>query len=141
MPVEADVVTYLAAQGSLSLTAGTNVFEGPLPEAPATDPCVAVSHYVSQMSDEYVMGPSLSAPGYEYERIQVMVRSATKATAQTLADSIHAFLDNLHTTANFAGSGRTYFHIRSDGPPFNIFQDTERRWRFVANYEVRKARG
>lgn len=138
MPVEADVVAYLDT-ALPTLTGGTNLFEGPMPEQPAT--CAAVAHYISEGSDDYTMGASLTPPGSELERVQVMVRDAVKASAKTLADSIHALLDNLGTTANFAGSGRTYFRIESDGPPFSLGQDPNMRWRFAANYQVRKARG
>lgn len=142
MGLESDIVTYLAAQGSLSLTAGTNLFEGPLPELPSVGSlCVAVTHYASKPSDEYTMGASLTAPGYEHESFQVMCRDLDKAVAQATALEIHALLDNLGTTASFAGSGRTYFHIDSDGPPFNLYQDQNDRWRYVANYHARKARG
>ncbi len=139
--LEADVVTYLAAQGSLSLTAGTDLFEGPAPEEP--DTCVAVAHYASQQSDERVMSTSLTAPGFEYENFQVMCRDALKANAETKARAVHALLDGLGVTTNFAGSGRTYFSIHSDGPPFDLGQDESSppRWRFIANYLARKHRG
>jgi hypothetical protein len=136
--VEADVVAYLAAAG-LGLTSGTNLFEGEMPELPAA--CVAVTHYASEASDDYVMSSSLGAPGYEIERFQVMTRHATRATAISTAASIHAVLDNLGTTTNFGSSGRTYFRIESDGPPFSIGQDPTLRWRRVANYRAQKARG
>lgn len=138
MSVEADVVAYLAA-ASLSLTAGSNLFEGEMPELP--DTCVAVAHYASEQSDDYTMGASLMAPGYEIERFQVMTRNATRATAISTANSIHAVLDNLGTTSNFGSSGRTYFRIESDGPPFSLGQDQSLRWRRVANYRALKARG
>jgi len=141
MPVDTDVIAYLAAQGSLGLTGGTNLFEGPPPEELSTDPEVAITNTGSEPSDEYVMGASLTPPGFEVEDIQVMVRSATKGTAQSLAAAIHAFLDNLGPVVNFAGTGRTYFHIRSDGPPWNFFQDKNQKWRYVASYHVAKARG
>lgn len=142
MPVETDVVAYLAA-ASVGLTAGTNLFEGPMPELPDAAPglCVAVTHYASERSDDYTMTPSLTAPGSELERFQVMTRHPTKASAKTTADAVHAKLDNLGTTANFGGSGRTYFRIDSDGPPFSLAQDANLRWRYVANYQARKVRG
>jgi len=136
MPVEADVVAYLAAAG-LGLAAGTDLFEGPAPETP--DNVVAVSLYATERSDDYTMGASLSAPGSELEHIQVMTRHAVKATAKSRADSIHAVLDNLQTTTTV--NSRTYFEIASDGPPFGMGQDPNLRWRYAANYRVRKPRG
>lgn len=141
MAVEADVVAYLAAAG-IGLTAGSNLWEGPMAEEPnATGLSVAVTHYASERSDDYTMSASLTAPGSELERVQVMTRHPVKATAKSTADAVHAKLDNLGTTANFGGSGRTYFRIDSDGPPFGLAQDANLRWRYVANYVCRKARG
>ena len=138
MAAEADIVAYLAAAG-IGLTAGTNLFEGPMPELP--DACVAVTHYGSERSDDYTMSASLTAPGSEIELVQIMTRNTVKATGRTLADTIHTKLDNLGTTSNFGGSGRTYYRADSDGPPFSLAQDDNLRWRYVANYRVRKARG
>ncbi len=138
MPVEADVVAYLAAAG-LGLTAGTNLFEGPAPEGEVYPACVAVAKYLTERSDDYTMGASLTAPGSELEHIQVMTRNPVKATAESTADAIHAKLDNLQTTTTV--NGRTYFEIASDGPPFGLGQDLNLRWRYVANYRVRKPRG
>lgn len=135
MSVEADVVTYLAAAG-LGLTAGTNLFEGEMPELP--DTCVAVAHYASETSDDYAMGASLTAPGYEVELFQVMTRHATRATAISTAAAVHAALDNLGPATL---SGRTYFRIESQGPPFSLAQDPSLRWRRAANYRAQKARG
>lgn len=134
MALEADIVSYLDAQ--TALTAGTDLFEGPMPESP--DACVAVTHYASQQSDDYTMGASLSAPGSELERFQVMTRALTRAAAITQANALHALLDNAQ---GLSINGRTYHHIMSDGPPFFLSQDGTHRWRFVANYEGRKARG
>lgn len=137
MPVEADVVAYLAAAG-LGLTAGTNLFEGPMPEGTAYPSCVAVWQYATERSDDYTMGASLTGPGSELEHIQVMTRDPVKATCGTRADAIHAVLDNLQTTTLV--NGRTYFWIVSDGPPFGLGQDGNLLWRCVANYLVRKPR-
>lgn len=134
MAVEADLVAYL--DPNVSETAGTNLFEGPMPELP--DNCVAVTHYASERSDDYAMSASLTAPASELNRVQVMVRNTAKATAKSKADAYHALLDNLH---NVTMSGRTYFAIESDGEPFSLGQDGNLRWRYVGNYLVRKQRG
>jgi len=99
---------------------------------------VAMTHYLSRPSDDYTMGASLSAPGSELQDVQVMARSPSMATARTRANAYHVLLDNLQdTTIN----GRVYFHVTSDGPPFSLGQDQNQRWRYVANYHVRKQRG
>ena len=134
MAADSDLVTYL--DSGTALTAGTDLFVGPMPESP--DNCVAVTHYNSQRSDDYTMGASLSAPGYEVEDVQVMVRHTSRATARTNADAYHALLANLHGQTL---SGRAYYRIDEDGTPYCIGQDQNARWRFVANYTCRKARG
>lgn len=134
MPVEADIVAYL--DGASALTAGTDLFEGPLPESP--DACVAVRHINSEPSDDYTMDPSLTAPGSELERFQVLTRAVTRASAITQANAVHALLDNLQ---NATLSGRSYFHVTSDGPPAAQAQDGLHRWRYEATYLARKHRG
>ena len=134
MPADADLVTYL--DGATALTAGTDLFVGPMPELP--DNCVAITHYNSQRSDDYAMGASLSAPGLEVEDVQLMVRNTARATARTNADAYHALLANMHGATL---SARAYYRIDEEGTPYCIGQDQNGRWRFVANYTVRKARG
>lgn len=144
MSLEKDLVLYLAAQGALALTAGTNLFEGPMPESP--DVCVGVTHYASQATDDFTMGASLSLPGSELVRAQVCVRSArttvsgAKDAAVTLANAIHRFLENGQgiTPAGTGASGKLIFAIVSEGPPYDIGRDKNERWRWVANYEIRR---
>jgi len=134
MPAEADLVAYL--DPLVSETAGINLFEGPMPEAP--DNCVALTHYGSQRSDDYVMSASLSAPGSELVDVQLMVRNTVKATAIARAAAYHALLDNLQSVTI---AGRSYFAIESDGEPYSLGQDLNYRWRYISNYHIRKARG
>lgn len=134
MPADSDLVAYL--DGATALTSGTDLFVGPMPEQP--DNCVAITHYNSQQPDDYAMGASLSAPGYEIEDVQLMVRHTARATARTNANAYHALLANLHSTTL---SARYYYRIDEDGTPFCIGQDQNGRWRFVSNYTVKKARG
>jgi len=67
-----------------------------------------------------------------------MVRNTARATARTNADAYHALFANLHSTTL---SGRAYYRIEEEGTPFCIGQDQNGRWRFVANYTCKKARG
>jgi hypothetical protein len=137
VPVEADLVAYLdPLVTETSAGATPDLVEGPMPEQP--DDMVAIAHYLSEPSDDYTMGPSLTAPGSEIERVQVMARSTSKATALARAAAYYALLANLQ---NVVMSGRTYFTIESEGPPFGLGQDVSNRWRYVANYRVRKQRG
>ena len=94
---------------------------------------------IAGVVSEQQLGPE----GFEYEHFQVMCRDSLKANAETKARAVHALLDGLGVTTNFAGSGRTYFSIHSEGPPFGLGQDESSppRWRFVGNYVARKHRG
>lgn len=136
MPLEADVVAYLDSVSSL--TFGTDLFEGPLPEG-LTSPCVAVRSIGAEPSDDFTMGPSLTAPGSELERFQVLTRASTRAAAITQADAVHALLDNLQNTT--MTSGAVYFHVTSSGPPSFQAQDGNHHWRYEASYLARKQRG
>jgi hypothetical protein len=133
----ADLIAYLDPLVS-ETTTGTapTLVEGPMPESP--DGMTAVTHYMSRTSDDRVMSASLSAPGSELEDVQVMSRSTSMATARARANAFYALLDNLQ---NQTINGRVYFWIVSDGPPFSLGQDVNQRWRFAANYHVRKHRG
>lgn len=136
MPLEADIVSYLDA--NTTLTAGTTLFEGPCPENEGQAETVGVVHYASEQSDDYSMSASLTAPASELESFQVMTRNSVRATAITRANEIHGLLDNAQ---NIVINGRTYFHITSDGPPQHLSQDTNERWRRIASYRARKQRG
>ena len=139
MPVDTQLVAYFDSQPSITDDPSANppsLIEGPMPELP--DNCVAVTHYGSEQGEEYVMGASLSEPGYEIENVQVMVRHTAKATAQSKAQAYHSLLDNLGPTTL---SGVLFSHVDSDGVPYCLGQDANERWRYVANYRVRKARG
>src|SRR6185503_20990534 len=132
MPADADLVAYLDPLVSESATASPDptLVEGPMPELP--DACVAITHYAGEPAEDRVMSPSLTAPGIEVARVQVMVRNPDKATARTRAYAYHALLDNLHSTPI---SGRLYFAVESiDGEPYCLGQDQNSRWRYVANY-------
>lgn len=134
MPLGADIVAYL--DSATSLTAGTDLFEGPMPELP--NACVAITPTGGE-EGEYTMGSSLSAPGVEIGRFQLAVRHGTQATAISNANTYHALLANLGPTTL---SGRLYHNVESvDGEPYSIGQDENLRWRYVANYRAFKARG
>jgi hypothetical protein len=137
VPVVSDLITYLdPLVAETSTGTAPTLVEGPMPESP--DDMVALTHFASERSDDYTMSASLSAPGSELERVQVMSRAGLMSTARTRANAFHVLLDNLQSVTI---SGRVYFAIESDGPPFSLGQDINARWRFVASYIVRKQRG
>jgi hypothetical protein len=112
--------------------------ENPQVSSSSPGPFVAVTHYASERSDAYVMGASLSAPGYEVESVQVETRHQLRATARSTANTIHGHLANLHSTTL---SGRAYFAVDEEGTPSTLGQDQNGLWRIVANYTIKKARG
>jgi len=140
MPVDADLIAYL--DPLVGETAGTDLFEGPLGEGP--DNAVAITHYMGEAAEDRVMGASLTAPGIEVARVQLMVRNTSKSSARSKALAYHALLDNLQ--AYTSAGGVRYFAIESlDSEPYCLGQDTGGsaglRWRYVAHYRVEKSRG
>lgn len=132
--VAPDIAQYL--DSVTPLTYGTDLFDGPMPEQPAN--CVAIAATGGEPG-EYTMGDSLSAPGVEFARFQLMVRRTAQATASSDAATYHALLANLGPVTL---SGRLYHHVESlDGEPYTLGQDGNLMWRCVANYQAVKARG
>lgn len=130
MSVESDIVAYL--DSVTSLTAGTDLFQGPLPELP--NDCVAITHTGGEQGD-YTMGASLSAAGIEMSRFQLCVRRTARATAFTDANSYYALLANLGPVT--LTSGKIYQNVESlDGQPYNLGQDAQDMWRVVCNFRA-----
>ena len=135
MSIEADIVAYLDT--NTSLTAGTDLFQGPLPELPNN--AVSITHTGGEKGD-YTMGPSLSGPGIEYGRFQMMVRRTARATAFSDANTYYALLANLGPVT--LTSGKIYQDVESlDGEPYNLGQDSQDMWRVVCNFRAAKQRG
>lgn len=132
--IDADLVAYLDAASSF--TAGTDLFEGPPPELP--DNVAVITQTPGEPPGDQVMGPSLTAPGYEIPHVQLFVRHTVKATAKANADTLHALLARYFGTLP---SGRVCHLVESiDGEPYTLGQDQNGRWRYVSNYRVRVAR-
>jgi len=133
--VAADLVAYLDA--SISETAGTDLFEGDLTEAPANQ--VTVWHFGGGIA-ERSMSPSVTAADIETALVQVLVRNTVMTTANTKAQAVHALLDNLQEYSG--ASGTRYLLVESvGGEPHMLGMDDNERWIFMGNYEVRKVRG
>lgn len=138
MAVEPALVAYL--DPLIAETAGTDLFEGPMPELP--DAAIALTHDGGEAADGRVMGASLAADGLvEIAHVQMMVRGAVgdKAGPRTRANAVHALLDSLGPVTL---SSVLYHRVESmDGEPWCLGQDDNGRWRYVANYRVQKGRG
>lgn len=134
MPVEAALVTYL--DSLLSETAGTDLFEGVMPEAP--DNCIHVYNYDNQEAEDRVMSGSLvDQQSIWPARVQIMARNTSKATAYTRAKAAFDVLDNFQGTL----SGVTYHLIEASGEPVDLLKDQNERWRYAFDITCRKARG
>jgi len=134
MPADVDLVAYL--DPLIAETAGTDLFEGPLPETVPNG--IAVTHYGGEAHDD-TMGPSLSPADMEIVAVNVTVRNAVKATAYARAAAVHAVLHNLGPVEI---NGRTYKHVASTGgEPRFLRRDTNDRWLYVCDYRVQKDPG
>jgi hypothetical protein len=135
MPLGEDLVTYLAAIPALGLTAGTNAFWVPFPEA-ANETDQAVCYIETPgMVDVHAAGASLSLPLAETARFQIVCRDAEDQAdaCQTLARAIRRKVNRLAGVT--IGSTRVLL-IKSLTRPFYLSTDNANRHRFVTNYEA-----
>jgi hypothetical protein len=124
-----DVATYLDTQVA-SLTLGTNLFMGNMPDTPVE----SVAMY------EYTAGPPIETLGgadtaMETPRVQVIVRSSDYATGRALIESIWKALRNV---ANTTLSGTRYQRIAAVDSPTFMQRDANYRPMFVCNFEIMK---
>tara|TARA_R110002020_G_scaffold122376_7_gene277704 strand:+ start:579 stop:986 length:408 start_codon:yes stop_codon:yes gene_type:complete len=125
-----EIDTYLAATVTdVSLTLGTNLFLGRLPETP--DTCVAVIETAGQSSVDAMGGSTL--PAYTRPRAQVLVRAVAYSDASDLAVDIYK---KMQLIDNESLSGVRY--LRADGlqSPFYLDRDMEERAVFSCNYQT-----
>ena len=118
MAVLEDLGTYIAAQTSLTL--GTDLFQGRMPEAP--DACVAIYDSGGGLAPERAFGSA----GLQYESPSVMVhcRAATRATAKTNADAVFTALGKVMAESL---SSTVYHMIRpQQSPTFLEWDDNDR---------------
>ena len=125
-----DVATYVDSQ-LVSLILGTNLFVGRLPESP--DTCAVLYEYGGTPPDN-TMGTAL--PSLENPSLQVLVRAANYASAQTLIQSIWVVLEGVVDTTL---SGTRYNRISANQSPFPLDRDSVDRVLFVQNFDVTKS--
>ncbi len=127
-----DVGTYLAATVShTSLTLGTNLFLGRLPDEP--DTCVALFETSGLVPIEAMGGSTL--PAYIQPRCQTLVRAADYATAAALAEDV---FKKLTLVDNEALSGTRYLRIAGIQAPFYLERDGQERVVFACNYQTQR---
>ena len=121
--------TYLAANVTdTTLTLGTNLFLGRLPETP--DTCVALIETAGQSAVDAMGGSSL--PAYTRPRAQTIVRAAAYSDASSLAEDIYKQFQKID---NESLSG--VYYLRTDGlqSPFYLDRDVQERAIFSCNYQ------
>ena len=127
MSLLSDVGAYLEAQVG-SLTTGTNLFLGRLPDAP--DTCVALieSGGLSPTSTMYAGKPLISRP-----RIQVLVRAKAYSDAETLAATVWSALEGVLDDTLTA---TRYYNITAVQSPFALERDSQDRQVMTQNFQV-----
>ena len=126
-----DVGTYLAGQVG-SLTLGTNLFLGRMPDEP--DTCVALFEYGGD-APVNTMG-SDAMPPVEQPRIQILTRASGYSSARTLAISCFAALE---AVLNESLSGTRYHRVAANQSPFPLERDSRDRVVWAQNFRVQKA--
>jgi len=122
--------TYLEAQVA-SLTLGTNLFLGRLPDDP--DTCVVLYEYGGDVPVN-TMG-SDAMPPVERPRIQIMTRAAGYSSARTLSLECWTAIEAI---LNESLSGTLYHRISANQSPFPLERDSQDRVLFAQNFRVMK---
>jgi len=122
--------TYLDAQVA-SLTLGTNLFLGRLPDDP--DTCVVLYEYGGD-APVNTMG-SDAMPPVERPRIQIMTRATGYSSARTLSLECWTAIE---AVLNESLSGTLYHRISANQSPFPLERDSQDRVLFAQNFRVLK---
>ena len=128
-----DVGTFMAANvTAATLTLGTNLFLGRLPESP--DTCVAIYETAGTAPDD-VFGAD-SAPPIENAGLMCHTRATSYSTCQTLAVDI---MKTLSKVINETLTSTAYYKIEATQSPFALMRDEQERMLFSCNFMVAKA--
>lgn len=125
-----DIGTYLGAQVG-SLTLGTNLFLGRLPDEP--DTCVAL--YETGGAEPLPVMGSDAVPPIEQPRVQVLTRASSYSSARSLADLIFRALEQI---LNENLSGTRYHRCAAVQSPFALERDSHDRVILAQNFQVQK---
>ena len=127
-----EVGTYLAASVTdTTLTLGTNLFLGRLPDTP--DTCVAIFE-TGGLGPEEIMGGS-SLPAFTQPRCQILVRAAAYADASSLAEDC---FKKTTLIDNESLSGVLYLRAAPMQSPFYLERDGQERVIFSCNYQTQR---
>lgn len=123
-----DLGGYLDTQ-SASLTLGTNLFLGLIPETVSN--CVAI-YENSGIAPEFTLGND-NLPVIERPELQVIVRDSSYATGRALADSCYRILTQI---ANQTINSVRYLRVQAIATPTVMDRDENRRVLFSTNFYV-----
>lgn len=133
MALLGDVGTYLAANVTdTTLTLGTNLFLGRMPDSPAT--CVAI-YETGGNAPINVFGGNTSPP-IENAGLMCHTRASSYSDCQSLAVDI---MKTLTKVINETLTSTTYYKIEANQSPFGLERDEEERMIFSCNFMVVKA--
>ena len=123
-----DLGSYLDTQVA-SLTLGTNLFLGRLPDSP--DSAVALYEYAGEIPVSVMGGDAL--PILKRPRIQVLSRASTYSASRSQAITVWLVLEGiLDQTIN----GTLYQRVEALQSVFPLERDTHERSVFVQNYRI-----
>jgi len=126
-----DLGTYLATQVG-TLTLGTNLYLGRMPDEP--DTCVALYEYGGDAPVNVMGGDSM--PPVEQPRIQILTRASGYSSARTLALECWTAVE---AVLNESLSGTLYHRVSANQSPFPLERDSRDRVLFAQNFRVQKA--
>jgi hypothetical protein len=122
-----DIGAYVDTNTSLTL--GTNLFLGLLPESPGN--CVALFEE-SGVSGLYTQG-STNLPQLERPQLQLIVRNDSYATGRSLADTVYRVLTQI---TNQTINSNLYLRIEATSNPAVMDRDKTKRVLFTCNFDV-----
>ena len=114
-----------------SLTLGTNLFYGMLPESP--DNCVALFEN-SGIAPVFTQG-SNNAIKIERPQLQFLVRNTSYETGSALANSLYLFLTEV---ANQSINSTQYLRVIAISSPSVIERDSNKRVLFTCNFDIQR---
>lgn len=128
-----DVGTFMAANVSdTTLTLGTNLFLGRLPDTP--DTCVAIYETTGTAPTD-VFGAD-SAPPIENAGVMCHTRAAAYSDCQSLAVDI---MKTLSKVINETLTSTYYYKVEPEQSPFGLERDEQERMVFSCNFTAVKA--
>lgn len=127
-----DDLGWLVDTTDATLTLGTNLFLGRMPDAP--DTCVCLFEYSGMAPLTTLGGDQL--PYVEMPRIQAMTRHTSYASGRSLAVSVWQTLEGI---VNETVNGNLYQRVSALQSVFPLERDSHDRIIFVQNFQVVKA--